>query len=325
MDLDLAQVRAFVAVAEQLHFSRAAAGLHLSQQALSRRIQRLEQLVGAPLFVRNSSGVELTPAGMRFLPHARQLLAVADMAKVDVGSASSPLRVDVWGFHRLAPLRFVEALMSGSSGLQVEPSMRRNVWSAMEALLRGEVDVAFGRPHDIDRPWPGSLRRRVAQLEPAAVVVSTEHPLSRTPTIRPDQLRSNTLWVPPATTSPEVLRWFEHFAGHFGLPLRYDEIDAVIAPEAVIEQLRDDPTHVRLLPAGTSIPSDRVRVVPLIDPVPRFLWAVIWRHDDQNPSLARFLNALSEAGREAGWTAYDPRRDWLPDPDLADVRSPQRR
>ena len=74
MELDLTQVRAFVVTAEQLHFGRAAARLFLTQQALSKRIQRLEHSLGEPLFVRGPRGVELTEAGHRFLPHARALL-----------------------------------------------------------------------------------------------------------------------------------------------------------------------------------------------------------------------------------------------------------
>src|SRR3989442_10387535 len=80
MELDLTQVRAFVVTAEQLHFGRAAARLFLTQQALSKRIQRLEHSLGEPLFVRGTRGVELTEAGHRFLPHARALLAAADAA-----------------------------------------------------------------------------------------------------------------------------------------------------------------------------------------------------------------------------------------------------
>ncbi|WP_314622850.1 LysR family transcriptional regulator, partial [Streptomyces stackebrandtii] len=69
MDLDMAQVRAFVRTAEELHFGKAAGTLGISQQALSKRIARLESLLGTPLFERGGgSGVRLTPAGERFLP-----------------------------------------------------------------------------------------------------------------------------------------------------------------------------------------------------------------------------------------------------------------
>lgn len=72
MDLDVAQVRAFVRTAEELHFGRAAGTLAISQQALSKRIARLESLLGTELFQRGGNGVRLTEAGQRFLPPARQ-------------------------------------------------------------------------------------------------------------------------------------------------------------------------------------------------------------------------------------------------------------
>jgi DNA-binding transcriptional LysR family regulator len=97
VDLDLTQVRAFVAAADQLHFGRAAARLFLTQQALSKRISRLEQALGEQLFVRGTRGVELSDAGRRFLPHARSLLAAADAAAFAAHPGSWPLRIDVWG------------------------------------------------------------------------------------------------------------------------------------------------------------------------------------------------------------------------------------
>jgi len=87
VDLDLTQVRAFAAAAGQLHFGRAAAQLFLTQQALSKRISRLEQALGEQLFVRGTRGVELSDAGRRFLPHARRLLAAADAAAFAARSA----------------------------------------------------------------------------------------------------------------------------------------------------------------------------------------------------------------------------------------------
>ncbi|MGW0451189.1 LysR family transcriptional regulator, partial [Streptosporangium sandarakinum] len=75
MDLDLAQVRAFVLTAEELHFGRAAVELSISQQALSKRIAALESRLGARLLDRGGQGVRLTEAGRRFLAPARQALA----------------------------------------------------------------------------------------------------------------------------------------------------------------------------------------------------------------------------------------------------------
>ncbi|MGN5381898.1 LysR family transcriptional regulator [Streptomyces lasalocidi] len=79
MDLDLALVRAFVTTAGTLHFGRAAEELRTSQQALSKRVARLEELLGVRLFERQG-GVRLSEAGERFLPGAREALAAATSA-----------------------------------------------------------------------------------------------------------------------------------------------------------------------------------------------------------------------------------------------------
>jgi DNA-binding transcriptional LysR family regulator len=84
--LDLRQLDAFVAVAEELHFGRAAARIHIAQSPLSRIIQKLESELGTLLFVRNNRNVRLTPAGEALLDGARDLLDLADLVAARVAS-----------------------------------------------------------------------------------------------------------------------------------------------------------------------------------------------------------------------------------------------
>src|SRR6266536_3867459 len=218
MELDLTQVRAFVEVAEQRHFGRAAARLFLTQQALSKRIQRLEHTLGERLLVRGSGGVELTEAGQRLLPHARALLVAADATAKVARTGSWPLRLDVWGQVQ-APLRIVGRLLDQDPELAVELSMRRSLGAALEALGRDEVNACFGRVHDLERPWPGGLAHRPVVLERLAVAVSADHPLADAALLRPADLREAGLWFPASGSPSELLGAYRRVADHLRIPL----------------------------------------------------------------------------------------------------------
>src|ERR1700744_3343383 len=112
--MDTEAVRTVVAVADAGQFSEAAAGLSVSQQAVSKRVAALEKELGATLFTRTPRGAELTVDGRAFLPHARDLVRAGDRAAASVRGGGRALRVDVisrriapaWllqGFHRAHP------------------------------------------------------------------------------------------------------------------------------------------------------------------------------------------------------------------------------
>ncbi|MFG2956727.1 LysR family transcriptional regulator [Streptomyces sp. NPDC048291] len=145
MDLDLRKVRYFAAVAELLHFGRAAERLHIAQPVLSRQIRALEKDLGAELFVRDSHGVTLTDAGRQLVEDARQLLAVADATRRRVGQAARGGRRLVVGFR--AGVVVTEALRAFSAGHpEIEVRALRVEWDDQERLiLDGTVDIAYVR------------------------------------------------------------------------------------------------------------------------------------------------------------------------------------
>lgn len=316
MDLDLAQVRGFVAVAERLHFGRAAATLFLTQQALSKRIQRLEQTIGEPLFVRQKQGVQLSAAGVRFLPYARELIATADAAAAAARSVARPLHIDVWG-HLQAPLLLMSPLTREHPDLLVEVSMRRSMGAAAEALERGEIDAAFGRVHDLANPWPAGLTRQLIYLERDAIGLPAAHHLANAAPIQTSALRGERLWMPAAATPPEVMGFCRRFAEHFGMEL--DTSGHNLGPDHVLDALRSDPTACTLVGSDWPVPANAgVRKIQL-EPRPCFPWSLVWRDGDRHPHLQRLLNFAEETGRNEGWLAYRPDSDWVPDVDLPDL------
>ena len=180
VDLDLAQVRAFVAAAEDLHFGRAAGRLFLTQQALSKRIARLERELGVALFTRQARAVRLTEAGHRFLAPARRALAEADRAVEAARDPGRPLRIDVWG-HLYDPMRTVGQVVAAMPGLSTEIGHSRDLPAAVTALRRGEIDMGFGRVYPAGEQGQDRMASRLARLEPVDAIVSTEHPLAGRP------------------------------------------------------------------------------------------------------------------------------------------------
>lgn len=243
MDLDVAQVRAFVRAAEELHFGRAAETLGISQQALSKRIAWLESLLRAPLFLRDGRGVSLTGAGRRFLGPARRTLEAADAAVASVTGVERPLRVDVWG-HLYAPTRTLAQVAFPSGKLTLGHG--RDLASVTGAFLAGDVDVAFGRVHP---PLRAGLTHRLVRLEPVDAVLSADHPLAAEPALRPEQLSDGVLWAPGAL---ERLDFLHRFADRFGVRGRAASVNLGLAH--FLAGIAEDPRRFSLLPADVPLP-----------------------------------------------------------------------
>ncbi|HXL88147.1 MAG TPA: LysR family transcriptional regulator [Streptosporangiaceae bacterium] len=148
MDLDLAQVRAFVSVADEGHFGRAAELLSVSQQGLSKRIARLEAELGVRLLTRargqqQSRGVTLTDAGQRFLPPARRLVAAGDIAAAVAVGEERPFRLRAGAALARVPAgRRLAAY--GSSGAGSSSSQAGTFSSAWESMIASQVSSSTG-------------------------------------------------------------------------------------------------------------------------------------------------------------------------------------
>jgi DNA-binding transcriptional LysR family regulator len=177
---DIWQLRYFVAVAERLHFGRAAEALHISQPPLSRAIRALEARLGVALFVRTRRRVELTPEGSRFLEDARRLIGQLERAVQDLrGLASGEegrLRV---GFVSLADYGVLPALLKSYKSAHPRVTLALREMLSPEqaaALAAGELDFGLLLP-----PVSGeaALEHLVVQRERFVAALPSRHRLAR--------------------------------------------------------------------------------------------------------------------------------------------------
>ena len=312
MDLDLGQARAFAAICEHRHFGRAAEELMISQQALSKRLSRLEEALGAVLVLRDGRTVEPTDAGRRFLEPARAAVAAAEVAVRAVRQGGRPLRLDAWG-HLFAPMRTVGRALEHCPAPAPEVGAARDLRAAVAALVRGEADLGFGRVHALGPDWDAALTHRLVRLEPMDAVVGLDHPLATRDALRPDELADSTLVSPAAI---DRLEFLQRFAERFGPAV--DHSGANLGPEHLMARIAALPGGFTLFPADVPLPEGaRVRSVPLVEPTPLYAWSLLWRSADRHPDRDALIAAFTEAGRSGRWLEYRPGADWLP---AADAR-----
>jgi len=176
--VELRQLRYFVVVAEELHFSRAAARIPLAQPALSQQIQKLEREVGTRLFDRDHRRVELTEAGRILLVHARATLATADRALAAVRAHADGLT----GVLRVGVFDAGAAELTGpilqafrAAHPSVEMTIRcLNYTQQVGLVVDGEVDVAIVRPPLGD----DRLALSTLMVEPRVAMLPEHHPLA---------------------------------------------------------------------------------------------------------------------------------------------------
>jgi DNA-binding transcriptional LysR family regulator len=200
--MELRQLRYFVAVAEELHFRRAAERLHMSQPPLSNQLHRLETELGCPLMVRSRRRVELTPAGEAFLRGARRILGQLDDAaetarRIHAGQAGQ-LRISFVGS---ALLSLVPQVVRRYRAARPDVELRlreRSTEEQLQELRAGAIDVALV-PLPVDAT---GLRTEVLLRERAIAALPAAHPLAALTRVPIRRLAAEPLVLFPRAQAP---------------------------------------------------------------------------------------------------------------------------
>ncbi|WP_375426670.1 LysR family transcriptional regulator [uncultured Friedmanniella sp.] len=283
-DVELRQLRYFLAVADELNFTRAAAQLRLDQPALSRQIRRLEHTLGVALFVRTSRRVELTPAGARLQVGARELLAREESVLAEVRSlgVSRPTRLRLgWlvPFRDQLMARLVRSFEADADA--TVDLVRTDFTDPSGGLAAGLVDAAIVNP-----PLATSGLSYLPLLrERRVVIIADTHPLARQQTVTLADLDAlDLLWaVPPSDDQV----WQDHWAAadmpgrrlparRWAIAENQDYLQRVAAGQAF---------GLNLVGAvGDALRDYGIAAVPVSDLGPTTI-ALAWRTGDPNPLL----------------------------------------
>lgn len=295
---DFRQLRYFVAVAEELSFTRAAQRLHISQPPLSQQIQALEQDLGTRLFERDKRNVALTEPGRILLEQARQILAKAEEARAHVSDAaagfSGVLRLAYTisvTFHRALPqtlLRFGQA--APKVRMQLHEMYSEPQFTALRA---DQIDVGFVRDEPRHESDARALRIDVIDYEPLLLAVPCGHRLSGQDSVQFGELASEAFVSQPRELAATLYDRLVQLAAKAGFhPLirqQAQQINGLLALVAAGIGLALVPASMRVVQLGG------VSYVSLEDPDAYLLLAVASRKDNPSPVLGKFLQIVKGA------------------------------
>ncbi|MBC2641637.1 MULTISPECIES: LysR family transcriptional regulator [unclassified Rhodococcus (in: high G+C Gram-positive bacteria)] len=293
--MEISQITAFLAVAEELHFGRAAQRLHSAQPPLSRTIRQLEKQLGATLFERNTRNVRLTPAGEALLGPAREILDACRLAEIAVAAAGrgqvGRVRIGFAGVSsHLLIGRWAKLVRHTHPGIEFVLDSSAFASEALNKLLDGTLDIGLVR-------WiftPPGIASRVILNEDFVVALPADHPLAARDDIRIEELASEP-WVTLPADPGSALRDSLQRAAH----------DAGFTPR-IVQSAPDSMALMALVSAevgcaltvssvAENVNNPDVVFLPLTGGPSTLQLRIAWRADDDSAALREVLRLSEEA------------------------------
>jgi DNA-binding transcriptional LysR family regulator len=299
--LELRHLKYFAAVAKEQNIGRAALALNISQPPLTRQIQQLEEIIGAPLFIRSVKGVEMTAAGQALYADAKAILSLADLAvERSRRAAQGQLgRLDVGifgtGMFDIVPrvlLRFRNAFPDVEIAMHTMTKTEQ-----VEALRQRRITIGFNR---LVPKYP-DIKSRVVMWERLVVGLPRSNPLAEREALSIADLAGQPLVLFPSTGHPNFSDFVAHQCREHGF-----------IPQ-VVQEVGDAVTGVALVASGfgvcivpesaTHFRASGVVYVRLKESPPTMLdVSCLYLQDDPSPILREFLRILEEFRAENGVT-----------------------
>lgn len=290
--MDIPQLRAFLTVADELHFGRAAERMHVAQPALSRTIKRLEGDVGSVLFDRSTRSVNLTASGRALLAPAADVLASVAHAEETVRRATTGhigvVRIAFAGqsTHRIVA-QLARSVRTDRPGIRLELSSQNFAQPAMRQLVDGDSDLALGRwdvlPPDVDAA--------VVMPDTLVIAMPDTHPLARERQVSMGDLADESfVSLPPheGAVLPDRLRRLARARGFVAdvVQLAPDTQTALALVGAEVG------CHLTLGSVAASSTDPHVAFVSLREDTGDVDLQAAWRRDDQGAALAAVVRQL---------------------------------
>jgi DNA-binding transcriptional LysR family regulator len=315
MDLDLRLVRYFVAVADESHFGRAAGKLYVSQPALSKQIRKLEDQLGARLFVRDSRHVALTARGEEFLIDARQLLRLAKKMQHEPDGN----RIRIAHVFELSTSRDVADVYTKARPDVALTEHAMDSVAQLNALLEERLDVAILRvTPEMQRGHPSGWFHTLLRLEPMRLV-GRPGDLPR-PTAsfyeRPVEVFGDS---PSSGFNPVYTNFLTALEKFLGISMRW--LGTPGAFSHCLAAIRRATTSALSLEFDSYAVRYAAEGLPIYTPkelAPHYPWSIAWRDGQISPATADFLEIAQELATARDWRSFDAQRVapvWLPPDD----------